>query len=89
MYIPLSLLGNGSVNRYCRNEYTRNIEESLEASFSMRSVSYQGKVGEEFFSELLVVVDLYTYFIKKYGSTDDYATLVRLIAKYLQQYCRV
>jgi hypothetical protein len=32
------------------------IEQLLDASFSMRSVSYQGKVGDYFFTELLVSI---------------------------------
>jgi hypothetical protein len=45
---PLSLLGNGSVNTLPLQR------RMLEASFCMRSVSYQGEVGDMFFPELLV-----------------------------------
>jgi hypothetical protein len=46
--IPLSLLGNNQVETFPRQQ------ELLEASFSMRSVSYQRKVDDKFFLELLV-----------------------------------
>jgi hypothetical protein len=46
--IPLSLLGNNLVKTFPRNK------KLLEASFSMRSMSYQRDVGECFFPERLV-----------------------------------
>jgi hypothetical protein len=50
MFILLSLLGNGCVKTLPR----QRIEKLLGASFSMWSVSYKRKVGDWFFSELLV-----------------------------------
>jgi hypothetical protein len=45
---PLSLLGNGSINRFPRQRiYT-------DASYSMQPVSYKKKVGDYFLPELLV-----------------------------------
>jgi hypothetical protein len=38
---PLSLLGNGSVNTFPLQRMNATVEESLDASFSVRSVSYQ------------------------------------------------
>jgi hypothetical protein len=35
------------------------IEELLDASFSMRSVSYQRKIGDWFFPELLILIIVY------------------------------
>jgi hypothetical protein len=40
--------------RYCGNKYTCKIEELLDMSFSMRSVSYQIKVGDQFFPEIII-----------------------------------
>jgi hypothetical protein len=45
---PLPLLGSNEVKR------SRSNEELLEASFSMRSVSYHREVGDYFFPKLLV-----------------------------------
>jgi hypothetical protein len=42
---PLSLLGDGYVQRYRCNAYTRNKKELLETLFSMPSVSYQRKLN--------------------------------------------
>jgi hypothetical protein len=44
MHIPPSLLGNGSVNTFPRQRILATIEELLDASFSIRSVSYQRRV---------------------------------------------
>jgi hypothetical protein len=33
-------------------------EELLEASFSMQSMSYQRKVGDQFFPELFVIISI-------------------------------
>jgi hypothetical protein len=41
--IPLALLCNSSIKTLPRHEYTCNKEELLDASFSKRSVSHQGK----------------------------------------------
>jgi hypothetical protein len=46
MCIPLSLLGNGSVKTLPRQRRHAMTEELLEASFSLRSMSYQRKVSE-------------------------------------------
>jgi hypothetical protein len=43
---PLSLLGNGSVNTFPRQRIHETIEELLDASFSVRSVSHKKKVGD-------------------------------------------
>jgi hypothetical protein len=50
------LLGNGSVKTLPRNE------EFLETFFSVRSLSYQRKVGDQFFAELVVPVFLFLFF---------------------------
>jgi hypothetical protein len=55
---PLSLLGNGSVKTLSRQWTHATIEELLDASFTMRSVSYRGKVGDYFFSEPIVLIYL-------------------------------
>jgi hypothetical protein len=47
---PLSLLVNGLVNTFLAAK-----EVFVEALFSVRSVMYQRKVGDSFFSELLVL----------------------------------
>jgi hypothetical protein len=41
---PLSLLGNGSINMFPRKRIHATRDESLEASFSIRSVSYKRRV---------------------------------------------
>jgi hypothetical protein len=49
---PLSLIGNGSVkDTAVRNKYATT--ELLDATFFMRSVSYQRKAGDWFFPELV------------------------------------
>jgi hypothetical protein len=53
MCIPLSLLGNDSLKTSLRQQ-TRATEELLDASSSTRSVSYQKKVADQFFPELMV-----------------------------------
>jgi hypothetical protein len=45
-------MGNGSVHTFLRQRVHATIDEMLEASFSMRSVSYQRKMGYQFFPEL-------------------------------------
>jgi hypothetical protein len=44
MCIPPSLLGNGSIDTFPWQQIHATIEEFLEASFSIRSVSYQRRV---------------------------------------------
>jgi hypothetical protein len=46
VYIRLSLLGNGSIDTFLWQRIYETIEELLEASFSMRPVSYQKKVDD-------------------------------------------
>jgi hypothetical protein len=53
---PSLLLVNGSVNTFQRQRIHATIDEFLDASFTMRSVSYQRKVVDWFFPELLVVL---------------------------------
>jgi hypothetical protein len=44
--IPLSLLGNGSVKLHRGNEKNQQIEEMLDASYSMRPIPHRRKVGD-------------------------------------------
>jgi hypothetical protein len=48
------LLGNGSVKMLPRQRIRATIEKLLDASFSVRSMSYKKKIGDYFFPELLV-----------------------------------
>jgi hypothetical protein len=50
VYPSLSLLGNVSVKTLPRQ---RTIEELVDASFAVQSVSHQRKIGDNFFPELL------------------------------------
>jgi hypothetical protein len=50
---PLSLLGNGSVNTSPRERIHATIEDLLEASFPIRSLSHKGRVYGSVFSIFL------------------------------------
>jgi hypothetical protein len=64
--IPLSLLSNNSAKTLPRQRLGKNstdasntyatIEELLDTSFSMRSMSLSKKVGDYFFPELLLLI---------------------------------
>jgi hypothetical protein len=56
VYPQLSLLSNRSVKTFPRQRIHKTVEELLEASFPMRSVSFQMNVGDKFFPELLVII---------------------------------
>jgi hypothetical protein len=66
MCTPLLLLGYGSVkNVTAATNKHETIEELLDTSFSMWSMSYQRKVGDQFFQELLVKCDLDGFHVSK------------------------
>jgi hypothetical protein len=58
MCILLSLLGNGSVKTLSRQRIHMQQQKNCCASFSMRSVSYQRKVGDYCFPELLYILNI-------------------------------
>jgi hypothetical protein len=58
---PTSLLGNGSVKPLPWQNTHTTLEELLYASFPMRSVSYQRKVGDYCFLDFFVSVTLIIY----------------------------
>jgi hypothetical protein len=49
----LPLLGNVSMNTFSLQRIHTTIEELLEAALSTRAVSYQGKLGSDFFQNSL------------------------------------
>jgi hypothetical protein len=54
--MPLPFLGNDTVDTFPWQQIHATIEELLETSFSMQSVSCQRKLGNYFFPELPVEV---------------------------------